>query len=98
MVARISGANMTRVNVTGIFEMIAISKIRSGPLRAIWMMPRAFAIGITSASTRCGRGPRLISTSRGLCSGPVYGRAMCSRIAFLDPARGGIARPEGIFH
>lgn len=32
--ARIFGANRTRVNVTGIFETIVISKIRSGPLWA----------------------------------------------------------------
>ena len=40
--------------------MIAMSKTRSGPLCAIWTMPRAFAIGIASASARCGRGPRVM--------------------------------------
>jgi hypothetical protein len=30
VVARIAGANLTRANVIGISEMIAISKIRSG--------------------------------------------------------------------
>ena len=30
---------MTRVNVTGTFDMIAMPKIRSGPLIAIWMTP-----------------------------------------------------------
>jgi len=32
--ARISGANITRVNVTGTFETMAMSKTRSGPLIA----------------------------------------------------------------
>ena len=60
MVARIAGANMTRTNATGTFDMIAMSKIRSGPLIVIWTMPRAFAIGTASSSARCGRGPRLM--------------------------------------
>ncbi len=55
MVARIYGANMTRANVTGIFDMIAMSKILSGPLSASWTMPRALAIRIASASVRCER-------------------------------------------
>lgn len=60
IVARIAGANMTRANVTGTFDMIAMSKTRSGPLSVIWTMPRAFAIGTASSSARCGRGPRLM--------------------------------------
>ena len=59
VVARIPGANMTRANVTGTFDTIAISKTRSGPLIANWMMPRVIAIGIASARARCGRGPGL---------------------------------------
>jgi hypothetical protein len=59
-VARIAGANMTRVNVTGILDTIAMSKMRSGPLSASWTMPRALAIGTASASARCGRGPRVM--------------------------------------
>ena len=30
------------------------------PLSASWTMPRALAIGIASASARCGRGPRVM--------------------------------------
>ena len=60
VVARIAGANMTRANVTGTFDMMAMSKTRSGPPSASWTMPRAFAIGIASTSARCGRGPRVM--------------------------------------
>jgi hypothetical protein len=49
VVARISGANMTRANVTLIFDKLAMSKTRSDPLCAIWTIPRAFAIWIVSA-------------------------------------------------
>jgi len=41
----ISGAKHDPAKVTGIFDMIAMSKTRSGSLCAIWMMPRALAIG-----------------------------------------------------
>jgi len=34
--------------MTGIFDMIAMPEIRSGPLMVIWIMPRALAIGIAS--------------------------------------------------
>jgi len=52
MPARIAGANIIRANVIGILDMIAMSKTRSGPLSASWIIPRALAIGIASASDR----------------------------------------------
>ena len=52
---------MTQANVTGIFETIALSKIRSGPPIAIWIKPRAFAIGTASPSAFHGRGPRVMA-------------------------------------
>ncbi len=55
-VARITGANMTRVNATGTFDMIAMSKTCSGPLSIGWTMPRTFGIGIASRQRPMRRG------------------------------------------
>jgi hypothetical protein len=45
---------MPRLNVTGIFDMIAMPAVRSGPLMVSWIMPRALAIGIAAHGHKVG--------------------------------------------